>query len=283
MSSLSRLGVRRPRLVLAVWLTAVSVLGSTGLNVERHLHRSNPVVSGTASAREDAQAKRLFGESSSLVALLRGPPGLIDREGPSFAAQLDRQPHVTVSTPWMPDAPPALRPRPGMAVLVLRFDCRFDDASAHAVPVIRAVLRRSVRPPLTVHLTGYADIAAGIERSSLAALKRAEMIAAPLLLLVLLLVFRSPIAASIPLALGMTTIVAVRGVLAFLSRRPGGNYGRRLFRLTRPRPGIGKRRRARRGAVQHGERRFGPPGHLAWTSYRATCWGFPSTPWTSPC
>ena len=42
----------------------------------------------------------------------------------------------------------------------------------------------------------------------------AELIAIPFLLLVLLLVFRSPVAAAIPLAFGAVTVTASRGVLA---------------------------------------------------------------------
>ena len=42
----------------------------------------------------------------------------------------------------------------------------------------------------------------------------AELIAIPFLLLVLLLVFRSPIAAAIPLAFGAVSVFASRGVIA---------------------------------------------------------------------
>ena len=49
------------------------------------------------------------------------------------------------------------------------------------------------------------------------ATERAELLAAPLLLIVLLLVFRSLVAAAIPLAFGALTVVAGRGVLVLLA------------------------------------------------------------------
>src|SRR4029079_15640781 len=42
---------------------------------------------------------------------------------------------------------------------------------------------------------------------------RGELIALPFLLLILLVVFRSPVAAAIPLACGFFTVVASRGIL----------------------------------------------------------------------
>jgi RND superfamily putative drug exporter len=52
---------------------------------------------------------------------------------------------------------------------------------------------------------------------SLSSTERAELLAAPLLILVLLLVFRSLVAAAIPLAFGALTVFAGRGVLSLLS------------------------------------------------------------------
>ena len=61
--------------------------------------------------------------------------------------------------------------------------------------------------------TGYASISRALQEESISASERGELIALPVLLLVLLLVFRSPIAAAIPLAFGAITVAASRGVL----------------------------------------------------------------------
>ena len=64
--------------------------------------------------------------------------------------------------------------------------------------------------------SGYASVSRNLQTESLNATERAELIAAPLLLLVLLLVFRSVVAAAIPLAMGALTVFAGRGVLVAL-------------------------------------------------------------------
>ena len=65
--------------------------------------------------------------------------------------------------------------------------------------------------------TGFATLSRAIQDESIHATHQSEMIALPILLLVLLLVFRSPIAAIIPLTFGAITVVTSRGVLALLS------------------------------------------------------------------
>ena len=64
--------------------------------------------------------------------------------------------------------------------------------------------------------SGYASVSRALQSESLKATERAELIAAPLLLIVLLLVFRSLMAAAIPLAFGALTVFAGRGVLVLL-------------------------------------------------------------------
>lgn len=54
-------------------------------------------------------------------------------------------------------------------------------------------------------------------RASMSAIHRAELIALPLLLLALLLVFRSPLAAAIPVVFGAATIAAATGAMALLA------------------------------------------------------------------
>ena len=61
--------------------------------------------------------------------------------------------------------------------------------------------------------TGYATLSRAIQDESIDAAERSELIALPILLLVLLLVFRSPIAAAIPLVFGAVTVAASRGLL----------------------------------------------------------------------
>ncbi|HET7590836.1 MAG TPA: MMPL family transporter [Solirubrobacterales bacterium] len=217
----------RAAAVLAVTLVIVAALGLTGLGVEGRLQPTSLAIGGTSSAKGEALAERHFGASSPFAVLLRGPAGAIERQGPRVAAALRRElPALTVISPW--DGAAAARklpaPPPGTpadersrALLLLDFHQPLDQAMQHTVPELEDTLAAHVQPPLEATQSGYATISRALQHESLSAAERAELLAAPLLLLVLLLVFRSVLAALIPLAFGAATVFAGRGVLVFLT------------------------------------------------------------------
>ena len=69
------------------------------------------------------------------------------------------------------------------------------------VPALEGTLGARIRAPVMATQSGYASVARALQEESLDAAERAELLAAPLLILILLLVFRSLVAAAIPLAL----------------------------------------------------------------------------------
>ncbi len=71
--------------------------------------------------------------------------------------------------------------------------------------------------PVSATQSGFASVSRALQEESLSSTERAELLAAPLLILVLLFVFRSVVAAAIPLAFGALTVLAGRGVLALLT------------------------------------------------------------------
>ena len=86
------------------------------------------------------------------------------------------------------------------------------------VPELEDTLEANVHPPVRSRPSPATRASrAPCSHESLSAAERAELLAAPLLLLVLLLVFRSVLAALIPLAFGAMTVLAGRGVLVFLT------------------------------------------------------------------
>jgi RND superfamily putative drug exporter len=211
-------GIRKPRAVLAVWLVVLSVLGALGLGVEDRLTRSDIGVPGTRSAEARELAKEHFGESHTLAVLLEGPRRDVARQGRALALRLERRPDISVVGPWSRGMPRQLREQGDSALLLVRVDRPFNEVSETVVPRVRADVARAVSKPVASHVTGYADVASGVHRESVQALTRAELIAAPLLMVVLLLVFRSVVAAALPLALGMATIGAARGVIELINR-----------------------------------------------------------------
>jgi putative drug exporter of the RND superfamily len=217
MRAIVELSVRRPRLVLALWIALVAGLGLAGLRVEDQLRLTDPVVPGSGSAQAREVVAEEFGDQSALVVQLDGSPPRLRESGPRIARALARVPHVAVVSPWLGGASPELRPSSSTAIVPLGVRRPFESVAEDTVPALRAALERAAPAGIEYHLTGYADIAGGIEQQTFAALRTTELIAAPLLFLILLLVFRGPVAAAVPLCLGLSSLVAGRGILAALN------------------------------------------------------------------
>ena len=71
---------------------------------------------------------------------------------------------------------------------------------------LNGILEHKVHPPVNATQTSYATLSREIQDKSIDAAERSELIALPILLIVLLLVFRSPVAAAIPLVFGAVTV-----------------------------------------------------------------------------
>jgi RND superfamily putative drug exporter len=200
--------------VLAVAAALVVALGLLGIGVEGKLSPSTLDIPGTASSRANAMLREHFGPSAPFVILLRGPAAAIDRQGPPLVRALRRDPRVTTLSPWDRGSVGALRPAARRAFVIADFHVGIARAVRHTVPELNRILERQVKPPLRAYQTGFATISRAIQDESIAATRRGELIALPILLLVLLLVFRSPLAAAIPLGFGAVTVIASRGLLS---------------------------------------------------------------------
>ncbi len=208
---------RRALVVLLATLVAVAVLGIIGLGVERDLQPTSLAISGTPSSRGEALARADFGESVPFAVLLRGPAAAIERQGPRLVAALRRDRAATTISPWDRAAPAALRPGPDRALILVDFHRPLAAVIRDTVPALERTLAVHIHSPVRATQSGFATISRALQQESLSASEHAELLAAPLLIIVLLLVFRSVAAAAIPLVLGAMTVLAGRGILVFLS------------------------------------------------------------------
>jgi RND superfamily putative drug exporter len=205
--------VRHPWRTLAALAVPFVVLAVLGLGLDARLSPSSLSIPGTEASRANAMLEAHFGPSAPFPILLRGPAAAIDRQGPSLVRALRAEPGVTTLSPWDRGEVARLRPSPRRALIVADFHVGVETAVKHTVPELNRLLGENVRPPVRATQTGYATISRAIQEESISSAERAELIALPILLVVLLLVFRSPVAAGVPLALGAVTVLASRGLL----------------------------------------------------------------------
>jgi putative drug exporter of the RND superfamily len=211
------LTLRHPRVVLAVAAIVLAVLGVIGTGVEGKLDPTTLDVPGTGSYQGNALLREHFGDSAPFAILLEGPAAAIDRQGPKLVRALRQDPKVTTLSPWDRGNVSQLRPDPEKVLILADFHVNVKEAVNEAVPQLEEALEANVHSPVKATQTSFASISRALQEVSISASERGELLALPFLLIVLLLVFRSPIAAAIPLAFGAVTVVASRGILYFLT------------------------------------------------------------------
>jgi RND superfamily putative drug exporter len=205
--------------VLVVAVALIAVLAVIGQGVEGKLRPTSLSVPGTESGRAGSLLHRYFGDSAPFAILLQGPPAALDRQGPALIRTLRSDPSVSTLSPWDRGSVGRLRPTLRKALILVDFHVDAQTAVRDTVPYLDRTLQERISPPVRAAESGFASLSRAIEKESVHSTDVAELIAIPFLLLVLLLVFRSPVAAAIPLAFGAVTVTASRGILAIAADR----------------------------------------------------------------
>jgi len=198
---------------LIAWGVAIAVLTLLGTGITGRLAPMSLEVPGTPSSRAEAMLRAKFGNTIPIAILLKGSPRQLDSQGQRLVAALRGIPQVQVISPWdQRNTMSSLRPNPGAAFVLVNYIRPPSDAMA-VVPDTEAILTRTIHPPVRNYLTGVAVIGRALQEATMSDTLRAETIALPVLILVLLLVFRSPVAAAVPLGMGGATVMAGHGLL----------------------------------------------------------------------
>jgi RND superfamily putative drug exporter len=209
--------LRHPREILLVAAIVLAALAVVGTGVNKRLDPTTLNVPGGASTEANALLEARFGPSAPFPILLQGPPAALEEQGPRLVEALRAEPGVTTLSPWDKGSVEGLRPKPGTALILSDFHVDTKTAVNETVPQLERLLEENVTAPVTATQTGYATLSRALQKETIDAAEHGELIALPILLIVLLLVFRSPIAAAIPLAFGAITVLASRGILYFLT------------------------------------------------------------------
>ncbi|HEX4463034.1 MAG TPA: MMPL family transporter [Solirubrobacterales bacterium] len=213
----ARLATRRARLVVAAWFLAVFVLAGQGKELEKELVIHSPLVNGSASKLAHEIDLREFGNDYPMIVLLRGPAGAVERQGRMLARRVRATPPMIVTSPWDGGAVvEGLSPRPGVAALLVRTASSGDDSVSGLLPPLQRQVDRTIGGPVKPSIAGLPVVIDSLHESLTNSAKVGQLIALPVLLLVLMLVFRSALAALTPLLVGGSIVVATRGILSIL-------------------------------------------------------------------
>jgi RND superfamily putative drug exporter len=210
------LAARRSRLVLGIWVVAVLMLAFLGRDLDNRLNTHAILIDGTETKRAHEIAIREFGNDYSLMVMLRGPQADVESQGEALAERLAAKRDNLVISPWGSGAVPDLSPRPGVGALLVRVKGSENDQISGLLPPVQRQVDESVASPVHASVAGIPVLIDSIRKASKETSAIGDLIAVPVLLLVLLFVFRSVIAAIIPLAVGGAVVAASRGVVSLL-------------------------------------------------------------------
>jgi putative drug exporter of the RND superfamily len=211
------LATRRSRLVVAIWIVIVGALAFLGRNLDHELGIHPLYIDGTGSKRAHEIASEEFGNDYAMVVMLRGPHAQVEGQGRRLAASLEAMPHTLVVTPWAGGGTiDGLSPSPNVSALIVRVEASEAKGVTGILHPVRRLVDAEVKGPVHASVAGFPVVIDALRSASDRATKLGELIAVPILLLVLLLVFRSVIAAVMPIVIGGAVVAATRGLLTIV-------------------------------------------------------------------
>ena len=219
MLQLARFSTRRPFVSLALWIAVAAALAAIGLGISHSLSPTIVVVPGSESARAEQLAESNFGPSILVPVLLEGPKAQLDEQGPQLVEALAARRDTRVLSAWdVGAAGKSLRPDETHALVVASV-AQTEEAMVDSVQAdLDAIVAREISQPVTPYITGTPTIDIATKDQSLAAARKAELLALPILFLVLLIVLRAPVAALVLTAFGGATTLMSFGAMALLGK-----------------------------------------------------------------
>jgi len=202
--------VARRRIVMVLAVVFLAVAGSLGGNVAKELSAGGFVDPDQESERAAVELDRQFGSGSSNFLLLVSTPGGADRyekEGRALTAKMAEEEGVAdVVSYWTSGHEPTMAARDKQSAVVLvrllgEQDTQVDKAEELGEEY-NATLE-GLRVRTGGEFSVFAEVGPTIEHDVV----RAELIAFPIVTILLILVFGSAIAAALPLVIGVISIL----------------------------------------------------------------------------
>lgn len=212
--------VRRAIVVLLVGLGITAAAAVAGIGLEDKLDAGGFDDPSSQSARELTQERATFGNRSVDAIVIFSSP-TAQAGDPAFRAEVERTlaavPGGTVAAAqtWYDARDPAMVSKDGHATavyvsLVGTSQDDFGDAFERMEPVV-------AESSLATDFAGPYAVYVDVNKETKADLLRAELVSMPIVLLLSLIIFRSVVAALMPVLVGLAAVVGARATVAGLN------------------------------------------------------------------
>jgi putative drug exporter of the RND superfamily len=223
LARLGRFTVRHRKAVLVGTVAFFVLAAVLGSGVASRLSSGGFDDPASESSRAERAIKREFGEQyPDLVLLVTAKRGTVDEPdvvaaGNALTAQLASERGVARAISyWNLGSPPPLRSNDGRQALVVAA-VRGDDEQIEDTAGELSPRYSGSRGPITVGVGGFAETFRQVNEQVEEDLVRGELIAFPIVLVLMVLVFGSVVAAGLPLIVGVLAIVGTFLVLLIIS------------------------------------------------------------------
>jgi RND superfamily putative drug exporter len=211
--------------LLVLWLALVAVAAVFAPKLDGVVRQEVSDVEGSDSQAAGDLIRAEFGDSRESSILIVFASDTLNVSEPAYRqkveevlAEASSVAGVTGTVSYYDSEAPSLLGRDGRStVATISLTRTTEELLDQALPDLDRRLASLRDGPVSFFITGEAAIARDVRESSTVALRRSERLAIPLVLLTLILIFGSLVAAGIPLLLGGVAVVVTSAVVYFLS------------------------------------------------------------------
>ena len=223
MTRLGEFAVRRRRLVLVAGLLLLVVAGILGGSVSKYLSNGGFDDPHSEFSRASKIVSTEFHSGDPNVVLLAtAKAGTVDSpavaaEGLRLTQELASQPFVSqTASYWSLGAPPPLHSDDSRSALVLARITGTDDQVIKRVKDLAPTFTRD-DAVMSVRVGGFAQVFNQVGTQIRSDLERSEAITLPIVILLLIIVFGSVVAAGLPLGVGVLAVIGTFLVLRIIA------------------------------------------------------------------
>jgi RND superfamily putative drug exporter len=218
MIRLAQVCIHRPKATVAIWLVLVAALGFVGSQITDKFSPSILVVKGTESSRAQDIATSRFGNSVLVPIMLQGPASQLDKQGPALVKALRARTDSRVLSPWdKTGGTEELRPKPTVATIVTAVEQPEKTVAKTIQPQIDRTVHTYVTSPVKTYITGQPSIDRAMRHESISTTRTAVFIALPVLFVVCMLLFGSPVLGAVVAAFAGSVLAVGYGLTAIVA------------------------------------------------------------------